>query len=402
MIKNLRKIIPNSVINFGKHLPLAIYANLIYGFPSRKIKIIGVTGTDGKTTTVNMLYQILKDAGRKVSMVSTINAQIGNKSYDTGFHVTNPGPLTLQKLIKDATNLGSEIIILEVTSQGLVQFRTWGIKFDVGILTNITNEHLDYHKTYEKYLKAKAILFQNSKVAIFNETDKSFKTLKKLVKCKIITYGALGSDYNFHKTPIKLKIPGDYNRYNALASYAAALLMGVPKNSALKSLSNFQSLNGRMEQIENKRDIKIIVDFAHTPNALENALKTLKKETKGKLIAVFGCASERDDSKRKVMGVISEKYADVVVLTDEDPRFEDSMKIIGEISKDMRMDEGKTLFKIPDRFQAIKKALMIAQKGDTVGIFGKGHEKSMNYKGIEKPWSDQNAVNEILKNENKK
>jgi UDP-N-acetylmuramoyl-L-alanyl-D-glutamate--2,6-diaminopimelate ligase len=396
MRRILRKLIPNSAINYGKHLPTAVLANLKYGFPSRKIVVVGVTGTDGKTTTVNMLYQILKNAGKKVSMISTINAVVGDKTYDTGFHITNPTHFDLQGYIAQATKAGSEILVLETTSQGLVQFRTWGVKFDIGVITNITHEHLDYHKTWENYFNAKAKLIKDVRVAVLNKDEKHFERLSKLTKGKIVSFGLhKNANFNPSKFPLKIKLPGEYNLLNAEAAAAVAVNLGIDAKTIKETLNNFSSLEGRMEEIPNNLGIKIIVDFAHTPNALEQALKTLRKGTKGKLIAVFGAASERDIKKRPLMGAISAQYADLTVLTDEDPRFEDSLKIIEEIAKgaiESGAKEGETLYKEPDRTKAIKLALELAKKGDLVGIFGKGHERSINYQGVEKPWSDKKAV----------
>lgn len=400
MKRLIRKIIPNKFVNYGKHLPTAVLANVQHGFPSRNLKIIGVTGTDGKTTTTNMIYQILKDAGKSVSMISTINAFIGDKSYDTGFHVTSPNPQDIQRMIKQAREKGSEFMVLEVTSHGLDQFRFWGIKFYVGVITNITHEHLDYHKTFENYLNTKARLIKNVRLAVLNKDDKNFKTLKKKTGGKVLSFG-LGKDADFspHNFSLKLKMPGQYNMLNALAASVAANYLGISKTDIQKSLSNFSSLPGRLQEVKNNKGIKIIIDFAHTPNALENALKTLKPLTSGKLISVFGCASERDEGKRVPMGRISSQFADITVLTDEDPRFENSLKIINEIAEGGRnkYTEGKNLFKEPDRAKAIKLAISLANKGDTVGIFGKGHEQSMNYRGKELPWSDKKAVLEALK-----
>lgn len=396
-MNGLRKVIPNSLVNYLKHLPDAILANIIYGFPSRGMTVIGVTGTDGKTTTVNMIYKILKEAGKKVSMVSTINAVIGDKVYDTGFHVTNPGRHDLQKMIKEAKNKGSEFLVLEATSQGLVQFRNWGINFYIGVITNITPEHLDYHKTIDNYVKAKALLIKSSDTAVLNKDDNNFATLAKMAKGKVVSISLRQSaDLSLEKLPLKLKLAGEYNLSNALQAAQVGLLLGIDKDQIKKSLENFDSLPGRLESIPNRKGIKIIIDFAHTPNALEQAIITLKKETKGRMITVFGAASERDTFKRPLMGEIASRLSDVVILTDEDPRFENSNKIIEEIASGMVKKKNVLVFKIADRLQAIRKAIELSKRGDTIGIFGKGHETSMNYKGVERRWSDKAAVLKIL------
>ncbi|KKR81431.1 MAG: UDP-N-acetylmuramyl-tripeptide synthetase [Candidatus Daviesbacteria bacterium GW2011_GWA1_41_61] len=400
MIRKIRKLIPHSLVNYAKHLPEAVLANIKYGFPGRRLKVIGVTGTDGKTTTVNMIYKILHDAGKKASMISTINAVIAGKSYDTGFHVTSPHSSVIQKYFQQALKHGDEFMVLEVTSHALDQFRVWGVPFEIGVITNITHEHLDYHKTFENYFRAKAKLIQNVKFAVLNADDVNFSRLSEETSGKVISFGMSNkADINTQKTPLKLRVPGDYNICNALASAAVGKIIGLDDQLIRKSLEGFSGLCGRMEEIKNRRGIRVFVDFAHTPNALENALQTLRPKTSGKLIAVFGCASQRDKLKRPLMGKISGKLADVTILTDEDPRFEDRNKIIEEIAQGAYQDgaeNGKTLYKEPDRTKAIKLALSLTDKGDVVGIFGKGHEKSMNYHGVEKPWSDQEAVRRII------
>src|SRR3990167_1156363 len=192
----IKKFIPRSVINYGKHLPKAILANIKYGFPGKKLKVIGVTGTDGKTTTVNMIYQILKDAGKKVSMISTINAVIGGYEYDTGFHVTSPEPAMIQKFLSQSVKNGDEFMVLEVTSHALDQFRVWGIPFEIGVITNITHEHLDYHKTFADYFRAKLKLVQNAKVAVVNQKIKESWEDKG---SKVITFGLDNGDFNQKK-----------------------------------------------------------------------------------------------------------------------------------------------------------------------------------------------------------
>ena len=400
MKKILRKVIPNRVVNLLKHLPAATLANLIYGFPSKKMKFIGITGTDGKTTTTNMIYRILKQAGFKVSMVSTINAEVAGEKIDTGFHVTNPDPFLLQKLISKSLKVGTEIFVLEVTSHGLDQFRTWGINFEVGVITNITHEHLDYHGTWENYFNAKAKLIKNAEIAVLNRDENSFDRLAKLAKGKVISFG-LGkeADFNPQICDCNLCIPGEYNELNALAAIAATSVFGVSKEKAINVLDKFASLEGRMQYVKNDLGIKIIVDFAHTPNALENALKALRPETKGKLIAVFGCAGLRDVGKRPLMGEISAKLADLTVITSEDPR-----GLIDEINSQILKgarkgggEVGKNVFIENDRQKAIGLAIQKAGRGDLVGIFGKGHEQSINIDGTtELPWSDTEAVREVL------
>lgn len=394
-------MIPNELVNLFKHLPSAVLANIIHGFPSRGMKFIGVTGTDGKTTTTNMIYQILRDQGFKVAMVSTINAEINGEKIDTGFHVTNPDYFLLQKLIKKAALAGTEVFVLEVTSHGLDQFRTWGIKFEVGVITNITTEHLDYHKNWQNYFNAKAKLVKNSKWAVLNKDEEHFEKLKAITCGLVVTFGKSGSsDFNLGNTKFTLKIPGEFNIFNALAAISATSIFEIDKQKAIKTLEDFENLEGRMQEIKNDLGLKIVIDFAHTPNGLESALKALKFKKHGKIICLTGAEGYRDPNKRPKMGAIATRLSDFVILTAVDPR-----GLIDEINSAMikgAEDAGgklnKNIFSIPDREEAIRFAIKkLAKRGDTVGIFGKGHEKSMNINGdLELPWSDLDAVNKVL------
>lgn len=398
-MKNLiKRILPQKFINIFYHLPMAILTNIIYGFPARggRLKVIGVTGTDGKTTTVNMIYRILKAAGKKVSMISTINAVVGGKTYDTGFHVTSPSSFAVAKFAKMAKENGDEYLILEVTSHALDQYRFWGIKFDVGVITNITHEHLDYHKTFENYLQTKLSLIQNSKTAVINQGIWGIWGVRG-VQGKIITFGLEKGDFNQKDVNLKLKIPGDYNIENALAALAVAFVLDINKTVAQKALENFEGTRGRMEEVKNNKGFKIFIDFAHTPNGLEQALKALSKD--GRTIAVIGAEGKRDVSKRAMMGETAHNFAEIVIVTAVDPRGQLDVinRQISEGAVKAGAKRNVNLFVITDRYKAIEFAINNAKKGDTVGIFGKGHEKSMNLDGKgEIPWSDTDTVRQIL------
>ncbi len=397
----IRKLSPQWLVNLLEHLPVAILANIVYAFPSRKIRVIGVTGTDGKTTTVNMIYQILKHAGKKVSMVSTINAVLGGQSYDTGFHVTSPHSFTVQEFISKALKSGSDYIVLEVTSHALDQNRFWGVKFEVGVITNITHEHLDYHKTFERYLQTKAKLIKNVKMAVLNRDDRNFNRLKKLTrKYLAVSLHKKDADLNLGKLPLVLRIPGDYNLTNALEAAAVAKYFGIGQQTIKEALKNFKPLPGRMEEVANNKGVKIFIDYAHTPNGLEQALKALQKGKKGKLIALIGAEGYRDVGKRPLLGEVAVKYADSVVVTAVDPRglIEQINKQILEGAEKAGGKLNENLFVENDRRKAISLAVnKLARRGDTVAIFGKGHETSMNLDGKkELPWSDKQAVLEIL------
>lgn len=402
-----------------------------YGWPSKSLKIIGVTGTDGKTTTSNLIYHLLKSAGKKVGLISTINARIGNKSYDTGFHVTNPEPELLQKFLREMVDRGVQFAVIEVTSHGIDQERVSGLDFAVAVITNVTHEHLDYHKTFKKYLAAKGRLFSRAKVSVLNCDDYSYGYLRKVSGGKIITYGLNGrADFravninlkgggsNFILHPYNLKInlslPGRYNAANCLAAVAAADHFGVSPTEIKAALSTFKGLTGRFEKISEGQPFRVIVDFAHTPNALEQVLKLISKLQipNSRIICVFGCAGERDKAKRPMMGRIAGRLADVSIITAEDPRREDVNGIIEQIAagcrkvgatevgilnpKGLNISRSRIFIRQPDRRKAIELAVKVAWPGDLVIITGKGHEQSMCFGTTEFPWSDQEVVKGAL------
>ncbi len=384
------------------HFFQALIAAVIFNFPSKNLVVIGVTGTDGKTTTVHMIYEILKTAGLKVSMISSVYAVIGPRQYDTGFHVTTPNAWHVQKYLRRALDGGSKYFVLETTSHGLDQNRLAFVNFNTAVITNITHEHMDYHKNWQKYASAKAKLFKSVKTSILNGDDQSFNFLKHKVSGKILTYSTkTEEDFNPKNFPLKLKIPGEYNLANALAAAAAAKNLGVTKQKILRALNNFTGVIGRMENIDLGQNFKVFIDFAHTPNGLEQSLKTLRSQLgsdSSKLIAVFGAASQRDKSKRPIMGKVADQNSDVIIITAEDPRKEKTEKIAEEIAKGIKgkkLNEG--YFVVPSRAGAIEFAINLARDGDTVGIFGKGHEKSMAHGKKEYPWDEFKVTKDAIK-----
>lgn len=379
------------------HAVIALLGCVFYRFPSRELKVIGVTGTDGKTTTVNLIYHILKTTGKKVSMISSVNAQIGDKTYDTGFHITTPDPFMIQKFLRQAVNNGSEFFILETTSHALDQNRVFGVSYEIGVLTNVTHEHLDYHKTYKNYVATKAKLLQKAKFAITNIDDKSFTLIKNLVDSgKLTTYGIRKGEIIPQTLPFTTNLPGEYNQYNCLATIAVSRKLGIPGDQIRKALISFKPVIGRMETVYDK-DFKIIIDFAHTPNALNEVLKTVRPTVSDRLIHVFGSAGLRDVTKRPMMGGVSDEFADISILTAEDPRTENVNDIIAQIKTGFKKHKP---LEIPDRQEAIDYAIGIASPGDTTIITGKSHEKSMCFGKKEYPWSDFDAVKKALKGTN--
>lgn len=379
------------------HLLVAILANLWFGFPSRRLTVIGVTGTDGKTTTTTLIYEILKAAGFKTSMISSVHAVIAGREYDTGFHVTTPNAFWVQKFLREAVNHGDTHFVLEVTSHGISQHRVWGIRFSVAVLTNITHEHLDWHKTFADYLATKLSLLRRSQVAVINRDESVVfgQAQKVLRRRKVITYAIHRRARFTPKTyPFTTLLPGEFNRYNCLAAIAAITVLGISPKIATTAVAAFSGVPGRMEIVV-RDPFKVIVDFAHTPRALEVALKTARSFTKRRLIHVFGSAGLRDHSKRPLMGLTSSKYADLIVLTEEDYRTENVEEIMNQIAAGIPGQ--KKVYRYPNRQEAISFAIREARPGDVIIITGKGHERSLCRGKIEYPWSDETAVAAALK-----
>lgn len=395
------------------HLAQALAAQIFYGFPARRIKIIGVTGTDGKTTTVSIIYHILNSSGHKAAMITSIGAFIGNHKYDIGFHVTTPSSWGLQRFIKAAADAGNEYLILETTSHALDQNRVWGIRYEIGVITNITHEHLDYHKTYSTYVRAKSILLNRSRVGIINRDDPSYTKILPFISPSrtVLTYSLSDSRADFLGNKLVWPSPliGKFNEYNVLAAAAACSRVGITTGGIRKALKSFNAPPGRLETVYD-RDFRVIIDFAHTPNSFAQVLPELRKITNGRLIHVFGSAARRDRSKRPLMGRESAKYADIIILTAEDPRDEPVDAICREIAsgfgKEWNHGSGnmnyesrikdKTYFIITDRKDAIEKALNMARKSDMVLLTGKAHEKSINYGYGEQPWDEYKVVKDNL------
>jgi UDP-N-acetylmuramoyl-L-alanyl-D-glutamate--2,6-diaminopimelate ligase len=348
--------VPDSRVALGR------LASEYYGKPSEKLKIVGVTGTKGKTTTAHIIHHILTKLGKKVGILSSISVP--------GLHVTSPDVMFLHKSLKEFVDKGYEYAVIEVSSHGIDQKRIAGVKFDVGVLTNVAPEHLDYHKTFGEYKKVK-MSFINS------------------AKHKVITP---------RSTDIKV-LPGVYNNLNVEAAVMAVEKLGIDRNKAIQAVKSFELPEGRLTEIPNKLGLKVYIDFAHTPDSLEAVLTHLKSETRGELYSVFGCAGERDTKKRFKMGKVSVKLADISVFTAEDPRSENIFTILGKMADGARSVGGKEnedFFRIPERAEAIAFTISRAKPGDTIAILGKGHEKSMAYASYEHPWSDRVIITDLL------
>jgi len=431
------------------------WANIRYGHPASSMDVIGVTGTDGKTTSVSMIYHILKKAGLNVAMISTIEIRIGERSLDAGLHVTTPEPWEVPKYLKMMKREGVEYVVVEATSNGLDQNRLADIKFDSAMITNIREDHLDYHKTWENYARAKFRLIENVKengLVVLNDDDErsaswllnKSQTLKRTVYAKWFSKKDFfnkrmtidGLEFDYEGQHFKIPQIGKHNFENI--GQVINICKRYLKVDRIKdALLDFQSPLGRM-QLMQSRPFTVIVDFAHTPNALEKALESvnqIKSEEGSRIIAVFGCAGQRDKGRRR-MGQVSAKFADITVLTAEDPRDEDLEKVNREIFSTAidvhaivvdkfatrKLYNSAPIDKIKEKIDIVLKnndkpffmfnentsrsredaidfALKIARKGDIVFITGKGHEKSMAFGDPvqEFPWSDQDIVKERLK-----
>ncbi len=399
------------------HFFQGVLAVAMYRFPARGMTVIGVTGTDGKTTTSSLIYHLLIKAGKKAALISSAGALMNGKASDVGLHVTTPGRFALQSYLQRAKKEGVEYVVLEVTSHALHQHRVFGVPFAIGVLTNVNREHLDYHKTWEKYVHAKAKLLQAAHTVILNKDDRSYDRIKKYeLKSKdkkVITYGMKkDSDVNPHKFHFTSKLIGKFNEYNCLAAIAALQQLHIPDDVIRKGLTSFTAPKGRQEIVYNKQ-FMVVNDFAHTPQSFMSILPEMKKLTKNRLVHVFGAAALRDTYKRPEMGKLSSEYTDIIVLTSEDPRSEPIEKINTEITKGIKRElsdykgtkvvKGKRyLFIIPDRKEAITFAISLAQRGDVILLTGKGNEKSMNYGRGEQPWNETDIALTAIKHNEKK
>ncbi len=378
-------------------------AEIKFRFPAKKLHITAITGTDGKTTSSTLLYHVFKEAGFKVGLLSTVAAYVGDEEIDTGFHVTSPQPSHLHQFMHKMVAEGYTHLVLEVTSHGSYQFRTWGIRPQLAGITNIAHEHLDYHLTYKNYLRAKAAILEKAPTVVLNENDSSYLRLRKILGFDhtILNYSLDMYLPKGVEKAIKEAFPEEYNQQNARLVFQLAASAGVDSQTFIKAVKTFPGVPGRMEYIKTRKRFDIIIDFAHTPQGLEAALGSLreqyrKSKKKGKIIAVLGCAGLRDFAKRPMMGKIAVDYADLAVFTAEDPRTENVWSIIRQMKEQLTEKHDK-IISIADRREAIEFALTkLAGTGDTVIILGKGPEKSMCYGTTEYPWSDKGVVEEII------
>jgi UDP-N-acetylmuramoyl-L-alanyl-D-glutamate--2,6-diaminopimelate ligase len=416
MLNWLRKLVPEtSFIRLFYHKLWAILAAIIYRFPARKLKVIAVTGTNGKTTTVNMIAQSLTFMGKKVGMASTVNFQIGDKVWSNLTKKTTQGRLSLQKMLRQMVKEGCEYAVLEVSSHAMTQSRMFGVSPFVVVMTNMSDDHIEYHGSFEKYREAKGKLFKKfHKYSVLNMDDPSFEYFNSINRGKKVTYGIeegdlyvsglnfspKGSEFMVHAgsraRKVSIPLPGLFNVSNALSAYAALKVFGFKGGDIAMALSSCSGAPGRFERVEVEADFDVIVDYAHDHVSMDKLLSLCKDLAEGQLISVFGATGGgRDKKKRPKMGSVADKHADIIILTNDDVYHEDENEIIEMITEGIsRMEQ---LHKIPDRKEAIHKALSEASKGDLVVISGKGGEEVIVVGDKKIPWDDREIVKNFFK-----
>ncbi|MDR6302074.1 UDP-N-acetylmuramoyl-L-alanyl-D-glutamate--2,6-diaminopimelate ligase [Mesonia maritima] len=394
---------------------LAILAANYYGNPSENLKLVGVTGTNGKTTIASLLYQLFTKAGFTVGLISTVKICVGDKQYET--KLTTPDSITINKYLREMNEAGAEFCFMEVSSHGIDQHRTSGLKFAGGIFTNLSHDHLDYHNSFAEYRDVKKRFFDElpkTAFALTNIDDKNGKLMLQNTKAKQKTY-ALKSDadyrakivenefsgllLNLNGNELWTKLIGNFNAYNIVAIYATADLLGLSEIENLRIISELSSVDGRFEYfISPNKKITAIVDYAHTPDALKNVLETINTiRTKNEeLITVVGCGGDRDATKRPIMGKIASSLSTKVVFTSDNPRTEDPDKIIEDVEAGVEPQNQKKIISITNRKQAIKTACSIAEENDIILIAGKGHETYQEVNGVRSDFDDMEIVKEFL------
>ena len=425
LTKTARKVLPKSALvglekSYRKSRAKIISAR--YGNPARDLSVIAVTGTNGKTTTVNFLNEILKEAGYRTAMFSTANIEIAGEQTVNDTNSTTATVARLQKFFRDAKKADVEFALIEATSHALDQYKFEGVPIEMAIMTNLTQDHLDYHKTMENYAAAKAKLFEmNPNLVVLNADDEWFDYFNNFAtESQKITYGeGESADVKIEKFKLykkgseaKLRIdnnveleiatnlPGEFNIYNMTAAAAGAYLLGISLKDIQEGIANLEGVSGRFQYATSDLPFEVVVDYAHTPDALEKLLQTSKKITKNRTILVFGACGDRDREKRPIMGKIAQDLADRIIITDEENYTEDATQIREEIISGISKKNEKlpaNIQEIPDRKEAIRKALQIAGKGDIVLITGLGHEVYRVIDGEKTPWNDTEIVQKITK-----
>lgn len=442
----VKKLIPTGLFRrvepYG-HLGEAVAFNVINGFPSKGLKVIGVTGTNGKTTTSFLIHRMLHEAGYKVGLMTTVAYGVGDDIQPQIEHMTSVDVPTLMKRMKYLKNQGAEWLVLETTSHALAQHRVWGVPYSIAVMTNITHEHLDYHGTFERYRDAKRMMFKQTnanksglRVGIINAEDPSADLFASDI-AHPVRYGIKAGDLqatNVQLTPsgveydvaidgqnahIKTHLPGSFNVFNSLAAVGVGRAIGLSVMQIEQGIAALRGVEGRMTRIDEGQDFSVIVDYAHTPDSFEKLFKDLRPVVKGKLIVMFGSAGRRDEAKRTTQGDLAGQYVDEIIITEEDDRDIDGQEIMNQIAEAAQKRgkvRDKNLFLVHDRTEAINFTMRRAKAGDTVLLLGKGHEKDILRNGpraaelrhlkqddhdpervVEFPWDEIGTAHEALK-----
>ncbi len=393
---------------------LGYIASEYYNHPSNKLKLIGITGTNGKTTTVTLLHSLFTAMGYKCGLLSTVQNKIGNKVIPSNY--TTPDALELNLLLSDMVVQGCEFAFMEVSSHAVVQHRIAGLLFTGALFSNLTHDHLDYHKTFDEYLKAKKLFFDSlpkSAFAVTNLDDRNGLVMTQNCSAKSHTYSIRtmadfrgkilenslqGLCMQIDQHQVWFKLVGEFNAHNIMVVYATAMLLGMPSEEVLQVMSGMNSAEGRFEYVSNDRGIIAIVDYAHTPDALENVLKTIKElcVDQQQIITVVGCGGDRDELKRPKMAQIATAYSSRVILTSDNPRTEDPYSILEQMYKGVDITDARRVLMIENRREAIKTACAFAQPGDVVLVAGKGHEKYQDIMGMKSHFDDKEELLNIL------
>lgn len=393
---------------------LGVIASNFYGRPSEKLKLVGITGTNGKTTCATLLYELFQNLGYTVGLLSTVENKINHKVLDTSF--TTPDAVQLNQLLAEMVDSGCTHAFMEVSSHALVQHRVAGIHFAGGVFTNITHDHLDYHKTFDEYIAAKKLLFDglsSESFALVNVDDKrgtvmlqNTKAAKHRMgirsmadfKVRIIHNTLQGLELNFSGVDVWFKLIGEFNAYNLLTAYAVAVLLEEEKEDVLSGLSTTTGASGRFEKVDNKSNVMAIVDYAHTPDALENVLRTIDDlRTKNEmLVTVVGCGGDRDKTKRPKMAEIAARFSDKIILTSDNPRTEDPQQILEDMKEGIPKSKERNVMIITDRKEAIRTACNLVSDQDIILVAGKGHETYQEINGVRNHFDDREVLKEIL------
>lgn len=379
------------------HITVGLIASNFYDKPSYKLKLIGVTGTNGKTTTATLLYHLFRNLGYKAGLIGTVVNRINDKSFDTT--CTTPDPITLNELLAEMVDDDCLYVFMEVSSHSVSEKRITGLHFSGGIFTNLTLDHLDYHKTFDNYIEAKKGFFDiipASGFALSNIDDEQGKYMISDTKAHAYTFG-LKNKADFNEI-LETKLIGEFNQYNILGVYGAAILLGEDKEKIKSIIKEIEPVPGRFQYIKSGDNITGIVDYAHTPDALLNVLKTTNNiKNEGRVIAVIGCGGDRDKSKRPIMAKIGYDMSDILIMTSDNPRSEKPEEILNDMQKGLPLDDLDNIEIIVDRHIAIQKACLIAKPGDYILIAGKGHENYQEVSGIKYHFDDMEELQKYLK-----